>query len=112
MGIEQTRGEAAGSGPVNLADIRAQLDAGRTSPELQKQLYALVDEAAEIKDRARRALLNAGGDDLRPALRTYLRGYAKLHGRTASQQIAAFIAEDDKLFSDLQILAWGIDLCS
>ena len=47
-------------------------------------------------------------EDLRPALARYVRGCAELNGRSPAEQIAAFCREEDPLFSEAAIRAWGI----
>lgn len=51
-----------------------------------------------------------GDGDLRPALRRLVREYAEVHGRTAAEQVQAFVAECHELFLGLSMRAWGLDL--
>jgi hypothetical protein len=48
--------------------------------------------------------------DMRGPLLAYLTATARLHGRTPAQQVVAFMADRDELFTELSFRAWGVRL--
>ena len=98
---------------MNLTDLEHLL-AVRPFRGISDEAAGQILRAAAERLRAAHAdatrALNYGECDLRPALRRLIRTYAEVHGRTAAQQVQAFVAERNELFLGLSMRAWGLDL--
>lgn len=101
-----------GDEPVTLNDLEHLLAVrkfrGISGDDAGKILRAAATRLRAAHDSATRALTDEG--DLRPALRRLVREYAEVHGRTAAEQVQAFVAECHELFLGLSMRAWGLDL--
>lgn len=94
---------------MTLSDLQHLLDGPGLAPgQANTILRAAVARLRAAHSRATIALACAG--DLRPALRRLVREYAEVHGRTAAEQVQAFVEERNALFLDLSFRAWGIAL--
>lgn len=102
-----------GDEPVTLNDLEHLLAVrkfrGISGDDAGKILRAAATRLRAAHDAASRALAYGDGD-LRPALRRLVREYAEVHGRTAAEQVQAFVAERHELFLGLSMRAWGLDL--
>lgn len=101
-----------GDEPVTLNDLEHLLAVrkfrGISGDDAGKILRAAATRLRAAHDAGNRALTDDG--DLRPALRRLVREYAEVHGRTAAEQVQAFVAERHELFLGLSMRAWGLDL--
>ncbi len=96
--------------PMTLGELEQLLD-GLSPAQCTAILRAAAARLRSAHARAACALACAEGD-LRPALRRLVREYAEVHGRTAAQQVQAFVAERNEVFLSMSFRAWGIDLAA
>lgn len=80
------------------------------SAEQADAILAAAAERCRVAHVAATIALEHGEGDLRPALRQFIRTYGEVHGRSAAEQVAAFVREGNELFAEMALRAWGLDM--